>query len=94
MLDPVTTPCGITYEKASLREHLAQLRAKGKEGFDPVSRKPLQLEQVPPSRTAQPALPNPERLPLLVGVCPLAGGPQPGAARSDRGVFAGPSVGV
>jgi STIP1 family protein 1 len=44
MLDPVTTPCGITYEKAALREHLAKVGE-----FDPVTRRPLQLAQAVPN---------------------------------------------
>ena len=44
MLDPLTTPSGITYERASLREHLQKVGA-----FDPVTRAPLRLEQAVPN---------------------------------------------
>ena len=40
----MTTPSGITYERASLREHLQKVGA-----FDPVTRAPLRLEQAVPN---------------------------------------------
>ena len=43
-VDPVITPSGITYEKAVLLEHLQK---NGK--FDPVSREPLNENQVYPN---------------------------------------------
>jgi len=56
MLDPVTTPCGVTYERSSLRAHLASLRQKGEPGFDPISRKPLQMEQAVPNLALREAI--------------------------------------
>jgi len=57
MLDPVTTPCGISYEKSCLRDHLARLRARGEKGFDPISRKPLQsIEQAVPNLALKEAI--------------------------------------
>lgn len=57
MLEPVTTPCGISYEKACLRDHLARLRSKGEPGFDPISRKPLQsIEQAVPNLALKEAI--------------------------------------
>ena len=44
MLEPVTTPCGITYERKALLEHLKKV---GK--FDPISRKPLDVHQLAPN---------------------------------------------
>lgn len=42
--DPVITPCGLTYERSCIVEHL---RSNGP--FDPVSRKPLGLHQLVPN---------------------------------------------
>lgn len=56
MLDPVTTPCGITYERSSLRQHLAALQAKGEPGFDPITRQPLRYEQVVPNLALKEAI--------------------------------------
>ncbi|KAJ1637310.1 hypothetical protein T492DRAFT_952578 [Pavlovales sp. CCMP2436] len=42
--DPVTTPCGFTYERKALEEHL---RAVGR--FEPHSRKPLEAGQAVPN---------------------------------------------
>jgi hypothetical protein len=36
----VTTPCGISYERACLRDHLSRLRGRGEVGLEPTSRKP------------------------------------------------------
>lgn len=57
MLDPVTTPCGISYERACLRDHLSRLQARGEAGFDPISRKPLQrIEQAVPNLALKEAI--------------------------------------
>jgi len=57
MLDPVTTPCGISYERACLRDHLTRLRGRGEQGFDPISRKPLQrIEQAVPNLALKEAI--------------------------------------
>eukprot|EP00252_Welwitschia_mirabilis_P007392 TRINITY_DN1869_c0_g1_i1.p1 TRINITY_DN1869_c0_g1~~TRINITY_DN1869_c0_g1_i1.p1 ORF type:complete len:295 (+),score=34.62 TRINITY_DN1869_c0_g1_i1:205-1089(+) len=42
--DPVITPSGITYERAALMEHLRKIG-----NFDPVTREPLQAEQLVPN---------------------------------------------
>lgn len=42
--DPVITPCGLTYERKCIEEHL---RSNGH--FDPVSRKPLGPHQLVPN---------------------------------------------
>lgn len=44
MLEPVTTPCGVSYERAALDEHLRKVGA-----FDPVTRKPLDQSQLHPN---------------------------------------------
>ncbi len=44
MLDPVTTPDGISYERSALSEHLSKVG-----GFDPVTRKPLEMGACVPS---------------------------------------------
>mmetsp|Transcript_18703 Transcript_18703/g.44831 ORF Transcript_18703/g.44831 Transcript_18703/m.44831 type:complete len:104 (+) Transcript_18703:559-870(+) len=51
MLDPVTTPCGITYERNILVDHL---RKVGK--FDPVTRKPLDVHQLSPNLALKEAI--------------------------------------
>eukprot|EP00966_Prymnesium_polylepis_P007690 176386-Prymnesium_polylepis.2 len=51
MLDPVTTPCGITYERSQLLDHL---RKVGK--FDPVTRKPLEVHQLAPNLALKEAI--------------------------------------
>ena len=51
MLDPVTTPSGITYEKATLLEHL---RKVGK--FDPVTRKEMHEGQLVPNLALKEAI--------------------------------------
>ena len=56
MLDPVTTPCGITYERSSLRQHLNGLQHKGEAGFDPISRQPLTMDQVVPNLALKAAI--------------------------------------
>ena len=53
----VTTPCGISYERACLRDHLTRLRGRGEQGFDPISRKPLQrIEQAVPNLALKEAI--------------------------------------
>jgi len=46
LLDPVITPCGITYDRACLQRHL---EARGSSGCDPVSGKPLSMSSVVPN---------------------------------------------
>ena len=36
----MTTPCGISYERACLRDHLSRLQGRGEVGLDPILRRP------------------------------------------------------
>jgi len=49
--DPVITPCGITYEKALLLDHLRKVGP-----FEPTTRKPLQTDQLVPNLTIKEAV--------------------------------------
>ena len=40
LLLKVTTPCGISYERSCLRDHLSRLQGRGEVGLDPISRRP------------------------------------------------------
>ena len=51
MLEPVTTPDGITYEKSALLEHLDKV---GK--FDPLTRRPLEAHQLVPALALKEAI--------------------------------------
>ena len=51
MLDPVTTPDGITYERSALKEHLSKV---GK--FDPVTRRALEPHQLVPNLALKEAI--------------------------------------
>lgn len=42
--DPVVTPCGITYDRKDIEEHLQRVGH-----FDPVTRQPLTMEKVIPN---------------------------------------------
>ena len=51
MLEPVTTPDGITYERSSIHEHLQKV---GK--FDPVTRRTLEPSQLVPNLALKEAI--------------------------------------
>lgn len=51
MLDPVTTPDGITYEKSSILEHLQKVG-----NFDPVTRRTLEPTQLVPNLALKEAI--------------------------------------
>ena len=66
----VTTPCGISYERACLRDHLARLQERGEVLPEPISRRPdpaltpsprLALTLTPTRAQAPSAQPNPRQ---------------------------------
>ena len=66
----VTTPCGISYERACLRDHLARLQERGEVLPEPISRRPepaltpsprLALTLTPTRAQASSAQPNPRQ---------------------------------
>lgn len=54
MLEPVITPCGISYDRGCLQTHL-EARGPGN-GTDPITGRPLQLEQLVPNRALRDAV--------------------------------------